>query len=65
MDRVHKTLHARFSMSEGRVSKMSSSPCQMCSTEFDWSNDECPHCGWDKRAWIESARYGLQARHAE
>jgi ribosomal protein L37E len=33
--------------------------CQRCSEEFDWQRDECPGCGWNKREWAESGRYGL------
>lgn len=47
------------------MSERESAPCQICSTEFDWNDDECPHCGWDKQAWVENGRYWLQTRHAE
>lgn len=33
--------------------------CQRCSAEFDWNEDECPECGWNKREWAEAGRYGL------
>ncbi|PSP65658.1 hypothetical protein BRC77_00455 [Halobacteriales archaeon QH_8_64_26] len=33
--------------------------CQHCSTEFDWNDDQCPECGWNKAEWVECGRYGL------
>lgn len=42
-----------------------SKPCQLCSTVFDWSDDECPDCGWDKEAWVEDGRYWLQGNGTE
>ncbi|WP_160134812.1 hypothetical protein [Halococcus salsus] len=33
--------------------------CQRCSEEFDWHEDVCPACGWEKDEWVESGRYGL------
>lgn len=33
--------------------------CQDCDREFDWQQDECPHCGWEKDDWVENGRYGL------
>ncbi|WP_254536184.1 hypothetical protein [Halomarina litorea] len=33
--------------------------CQRCSEEFDWQEDACPHCGWEKAEWVEEGRYGL------
>jgi hypothetical protein len=33
--------------------------CQRCSEEFDWRDDTCPHCGWEKDEWVASGRYGL------
>lgn len=38
--------------------------CQNCSQAFDWSADECPHCGWDRRDWVDAGRYGLEKSHA-
>ena len=33
--------------------------CQRCSEEFDWHEDTCPNCGWEKEEWTEGGRYGL------
>lgn len=33
--------------------------CQRCSEEFDWREDTCPNCGWEKDEWAEQGRYGL------
>lgn len=33
--------------------------CQRCSEEFDWNEDTCPNCGWDRAEWAEDGRYGL------
>jgi rRNA maturation endonuclease Nob1 len=33
--------------------------CQWCSEEFDWHEDTCPQCGWDKSEWADNGRYGL------
>ena len=33
--------------------------CQRCSNEFDWREDTCPDCGWNKDEWIDQNRYGL------
>lgn len=35
-------------------------PCQQCSELFDWNQDACPHCGWEKDEWVASNRYELQ-----
>jgi hypothetical protein len=34
-------------------------PCQRCSEPFDWTEATCPHCGWDRAAWVAGGRYGL------
>lgn len=33
--------------------------CQRCSEEFEWTEDACPECGWEKAEWVTGGRYGL------
>lgn len=33
--------------------------CQRCSEAFDWREESCPHCGWEKAEWTDEGRYGL------
>lgn len=33
--------------------------CQQCGAEFEWTNDSCPECGWEKSAWVSAGRYSL------
>ncbi len=33
--------------------------CQRCGAEFEWTDDSCPECGWDKSGWVSGDRYGL------
>lgn len=34
--------------------------CLGCGEPFDWSDGTCPECGWDRNAWVERGRYGLE-----
>ncbi len=34
--------------------------CLGCGEPFDWSEGRCPDCGWDRDAWAESGRHGLE-----
>lgn len=34
--------------------------CQHCGEEFEWTEDTCPECGWEKSEWISGGRYGLE-----
>lgn len=33
--------------------------CQRCGGEFEWTNNTCPQCGWEKSEWVSEGRYGL------
>ncbi len=34
--------------------------CLGCGEPFDWGDDECPECGWDRDEWAERGRHGLE-----
>lgn len=33
--------------------------CLGCGEPFDWSEEVCPDCGWDRSEWIDRDRHGL------
>lgn len=34
-------------------------PCLGCGEPFDYDEEVCPACGWDRSEWIERGRHGL------
>jgi rRNA maturation endonuclease Nob1 len=44
-------------LAEDRPARMVN--CQWCSEKFDWREDTCPNCGWNKDEWASEGRYGL------
>ncbi|ACM56329.1 hypothetical protein [Halorubrum lacusprofundi] len=34
--------------------------CLGCGEPFDWSDGECPDCGWSRDQWAARGRHGLE-----
>ena len=33
--------------------------CRECGERLPWREQVCQHCGWDRQAWLDAGRYGV------